>query len=82
MLARRQLISAATALREKGTPPPGTDPATQKSYDVEVSDALGTVRLWRSVKRADEPLPINAMYLVTGERKLIGSSYGSARPLD
>lgn len=33
------------------------DPATQKSYSVEVDDEHGSIRLWRAQKRADEPLP-------------------------
>jgi predicted RecB family nuclease len=33
------------------------DPATEKSYDLQVDDEHGIVRLRRSTKRADEPLP-------------------------
>lgn len=33
------------------------DPATQKAYKVVVDDEHGVVKLWRGVKRADEPLP-------------------------
>lgn len=60
---------------------------------VTVGNAAATMQAWETmarggtcvvigVGRSDEPLPIDAMYLVTGERKLVGSSYGSARPLE
>ncbi|MCC7370272.1 MAG: Zn-dependent alcohol dehydrogenase [Chloroflexi bacterium] len=60
---------------------------------VTVGNAAATIQAWETmarggvcvvigVGRADEPLPIDARYLVTGERKLIGSSYGTSRPME
>jgi S-(hydroxymethyl)glutathione dehydrogenase/alcohol dehydrogenase len=60
---------------------------------VTVGNAAATLQAWETIARggtcvvvgvgrSDEPLSIAPMYLVTGERRLIGSSYGSARPLE
>lgn len=60
---------------------------------VTVGSAAATEQAWAAVARggtcvvvgvgrADEALRIDPRYLVIGERRLVGSSYGSARPLE
>jgi S-(hydroxymethyl)glutathione dehydrogenase / alcohol dehydrogenase len=81
--AREQVVETIRALTGRGL----------EYAVVTVGSAAATLQAWEAIARggtcvvvgvgrADEPLPIDAMYLVTGERRLIGSSYGSARPLE